>query len=282
MTNPPPATPPATGVTGRKRVGGSINPLGFLPKSINDAFAQIRERHGATAIERVEAMLHPRQQARHPMQAKAKWIMPGLSTTPWRDPHEHAALAPLVNALESNHAAIKAEYEQTWQARAGGMDNYNHYLVKDAAFWKALYLYKDGALVSDTAAQTPFIYNLVDQYAVQTGVICPLLESHFSTLMPGGVIPPHCDLWNFSLNLHFAIDIPSTTECAITVAGEARPWQEGKCLYFDYSYEHEAYNRSDRRRTCLLMDVWNPEVSLPEREALVVLVTEMRSLLGTL
>ena len=72
--------------------------------------------------------------------------------------------------------------------------------------------------------------------------ICPLLEMHFSILESGAVIAPHCDLWNFTINLHFAVDIPE--DCAIKVANETRTWEEGKCLLFDYSYLHEAWNHS--------------------------------------
>lgn len=108
--------------------------------------------------------------------------------------------------------------------------------------------------------------------------LCPLLEMHFSILSPKSRIPPHCDLWNFTINLHFAVTIPP--QCGIRVANETRGWTEGKCLLFDYSYRHEAWNDSDEPRVCLLMDLWNPEITMAEREALVVLITEIRKLIG--
>ena len=85
---------------------------------------------------------------------------------------------------------------------------------------------------------TPVTHRIVTEHAIGQGLLCPLLESHFSTLKPGAVIPPHCDLWNFSINLHLAVDIPPG--CRIRVAHEERAWTEGKCLLFDYSFEHEA------------------------------------------
>jgi aspartyl/asparaginyl beta-hydroxylase (cupin superfamily) len=101
---------------------------------------------------------------------------------------------------------------------------------------------------------------------------------HFSVLLPGARIQPHCDLWNFTINLHLAVDIPPG--CVLRVANVDHGWEEGRCVLFDYSYLHEAWNNGDRRRVCLLIDLWNPEVTLPEREALLVLVRELRQLTG--
>jgi aspartyl/asparaginyl beta-hydroxylase (cupin superfamily) len=248
-----------------------------MTPEITRAFESIKQEYGASSIDRVERMLDPRKQDRHPMQRQAKWILPGISRKPWHDPHAYPEMAPIVQALESSHAAVRAEFDRAWDAFPASFGSYEHYLVtrKD---WKALYLFRKGGMVLPTAALVPVTYGIVDELAVRTGKLCPLLESHFSTLLPGATIPPHSDLWNFSINLHFAIDIPP--ECSIRVAGEERTWQEGKCLLFDYSFLHEAHNRSDRRRTCLLLDLWHPEVTLPERKALTAMVMEIRKMMG--
>ena len=182
-----------------------------------------------------------------------------------------------MRALEESHAAIRAELERAWETRRAAFGNYQHYLVEKED-WKALYLYRKGAVTAEARSLVPLSTGVIEEHAIRPRRIFPLLESHFSTLLPGAVIPPHCDLWNFSINLHFAVDIPPS--CAIRVGGEERTWQEGKCLLFDYSFLHEAWNRSDRPRTCLLVDLWHPEVTLPEREAIVALVTEIRKMLG--
>ncbi|HVJ88916.1 MAG TPA: aspartyl/asparaginyl beta-hydroxylase domain-containing protein [Labilithrix sp.] len=247
-----------------------------MTPEIDEAFENIKREYGARSIERVERMLHPRNE-RHPAQAGAKWIMPGLSQRAWHDPHAYPQIAAVVTALESQHADIKAEFKAAFEDRTAQIGNYEHYLVKRDD-WKALYLFRKGELVRESASLTPATFDIIDREAVRTSKLCPLLESHFSTLLPGTTIPPHCDLWNFSINLHFAVDIPPG--CAIKVAGEERRWVEGKCLLFDYSFLHEAWNKGDRPRTCLLVDLWHPEVTLPERQALTVLITEVRKLLG--
>ncbi|MFG3161154.1 aspartyl/asparaginyl beta-hydroxylase domain-containing protein [Streptomyces sp. NPDC048232] len=171
---------------------------------------------------------------------------------------------------------MKDELRSAWHGRREAFFDYEHYLTTQKD-WQALHLYRGGRLVEESAALVPAAYRALKDTAVETGVICPLLECHFSTLLPGAVIAPHCDLWNFSINLHLAVDIPDG--CSITVAGETRSWEEGTCLLFDYSFEHAARNEGDRPRTCLLVDLWHPETTIPERHALVALITEIRRLM---
>ncbi|MFD8007274.1 aspartyl/asparaginyl beta-hydroxylase domain-containing protein [Streptomyces mirabilis] len=248
-----------------------------MTPEIENAFAAIRAGFGTESITRVERMLEPGGGERHPLQKAAKWIMPGLSPTPWHDPYAYPELAPVVHELEASHQAIKQELNAAWAARREAFSDYEHYLKRQED-WQALYLFRNGSLVEESAAAAPTAYQVLKDVAVGTGKICPLLECHFSTLLPGAVIEPHCDLWNFSINLHLAVDIPDG--CSITVAGETRSWEEGKCLLFDYSFEHEARNTGTHPRTCLLIDLWHPETTVPERRALVALITEIRRLMG--
>lgn len=245
-------------------------------QSTDVRFAAIRDEFGPDSLARVEEMMAPGGLPRHPLQAGAKWILPGISQKPWHDPRSDPAVASLVDALEGAHSAIRTEHDRAWQTKREVFADYEHYLTRQDD-WQSLHLYRDGDLVADSAVVAPTAFDIVKNIAVGDELICPLLESHFSTLLPGSRISPHCDLWNFSINLHFAVDIPN--DCDITVAGETRAWEEGRCLLFDYSFEHHAENRGARPRTCLLVDLWHPETTLPERQALTVLVTEVRKLL---
>ncbi|MFE7749067.1 aspartyl/asparaginyl beta-hydroxylase domain-containing protein [Streptomyces sp. NPDC057428] len=183
----------------------------------------------------------------------------------------------LVLALESNHAQIKAEQQEAWDRQRERFSDYEHHLVRQEN-WQALYLYRGGALVEESASLAPTAFRVLKENAVEPGIICPLLESHFSTLLPGAAIAPHCDLWNFSINLHLAIYIPQGA--GIRVAEETRQWQEGSCLLFDYSFEHEAWNKGTDTRTCLLVDLWHPDTTVPERAALTMLISEIRKMMG--
>lgn len=90
-----------------------------------------------------------------------------------------------------------------------------------------------------------------------------MTEAFFSVLQPGTRILPHCDDSNFWIVAHFALDIPE--QCGIRVGRETWKWTEGEFLFFDSTYEHEAWNDSERPRIVLLFDFPNPALNEAER-----------------
>ena len=50
----------------------------------------------------------------------------------------------------------------------------------------------------------------------------------------------------------------------IRVARESRTWEEGKCIVFDDSFEHEVIHDGSRNRFVLLINFFHPE--LPEAD----------------
>jgi aspartate beta-hydroxylase len=50
-------------------------------------------------------------------------------------------------------------------------------------------------------------------------------------------------------------------DCAIRVSDHTEHWQEGRCMVFDDSYEHEAWNHTDEDRIVLIVDLWHPALS---------------------
>ncbi len=61
------------------------------------------------------------------------------------------------------------------------------------------------------------------------------------------------------MRCHLGIHIP-TGDCALRVGDETRSWQEGKCLVFDDSLEHESWNHTREHRIMLIVDLWHPEL----------------------
>ena len=95
-------------------------------------------------------------------------------------------------------------------------------------------------------------------------------EAFFSLLKPGAHIRPHFGVANTKVAVHLPLVIPEG-DCAIRVGEETRQWTEGRCLIFDDSFEHEAWNRSDQLRIVFIFDVWNPDLTPEECTAIEML-----------
>jgi aspartate beta-hydroxylase len=96
-------------------------------------------------------------------------------------------------------------------------------------------------------------------------VFCSVLGSHSH-------IAPHCGPINTRLVCHLGLVIPP--DSVLRVGSEVKSWQEGKCLVFDDSFEHEAWNNGDSERIVLLIQFWHPDLTEAEMWAL----TELRTL----
>lgn len=100
----------------------------------------------------------------------------------------------------------------------------------------------------------------------------------FSLLKPRTRIPPHTGVTNIRSIVHLPLIVPEG--CGFRVGGEMRPWREGEAFVFDDSIEHEAWNDSDHLRAVLIFDVWNPWLSMAERELVRGLFASGSAVLG--
>jgi beta-hydroxylase len=80
-----------------------------------------------------------------------------------------------------------------------------------------------------------------------------LVTAGFSSLRPGTQIAPHTGYPDGVLRCHLGLIVPDN-DCGIRVGAEIRHWEVGKCLIFDDTLDHEAWNNSDRTRIILLLD----------------------------
>lgn len=152
---------------------------------------------------------------------------------------------PWIRTLEAGYPMIRAEYDALdpagllpWPERAV----YNH-------GWTVFGLYAFGRRLDDGCARCPHLAALLE-------AIPGLTTAGFSVLAPGAHIRPHTGYTATVLRCHLGIDVPP--DCALRVGSETRTWQEGRCLVFDDTVEHEAWNRSDRPRVVLLLDFVRP------------------------
>jgi aspartyl/asparaginyl beta-hydroxylase (cupin superfamily) len=128
--------------------------------------------------------------------------------------------------------------------------------------WGAFHLWKEGERFDEACARAPRTAALVESLP-----ICRIEgrspNVFFSILKAGSHIPAHTGVTNVRGVVHLPLIVPEG--CEFRVGGETRCWVEGQAFAFDDTIEHEAWNRSDRDRAVLIIDVWNPYLSDHER-----------------
>lgn len=253
--------------TGRARVFGSI-------------VSPLRDRYGYDALRRVERCLSsylgetPAAYA-DDRQRPTLLYFPDLPTRPWFD----AELFPWYEELESRTNAIREELFAVLEDQ-GGIEPFlelksagqrDAYLrgINAAPEWNAFFFYRHGVRYEDNAGRCPITAAALDSVPlVRIREHAP--ECLFSVLTPGSHILPHYGVTNTRLVTHLPLIVPEN--CMLRVAGEDHVWQEGRCITFDDTFLHEAWNRSERTRVVTLMDTWNPYLTDVEQVAIGDLV----------
>lgn len=128
--------------------------------------------------------------------------------------------------------------------------------------WGAFHLWKEGARYDDACARTPRTAALVESLPV-CRIEGRAPNVFFSILKAGSHIPPHTGVTNVRGVVHLPLIVPDG--CEFRVGGETRAWRVGEAFAFDDTIEHEAWNRSEKDRAVLIIDVWNPHLSEHER-----------------
>jgi aspartyl/asparaginyl beta-hydroxylase (cupin superfamily) len=141
--------------------------------------------------------------------------------------------------------------------------------------WTAIHLIKHGAVVEANARHCPRTMKLL-QVLPQPQVSGASPNAMFSLLAPKTVIPPHVGISNTRLVCHLPLIVPEG--CWFRVGAETRPWKRGEAFVFDDTMEHEAANPSDELRVVFIFDVWHPDLSAAERDAVAALISETGSI----
>lgn len=168
------------------------------------------------------------------------------------DPREFPWLA----ALERDWRAVRDELERVL-ARKDELPGFQDILADVGAVtqdrgWKSFMLIGAGLRRRRNIVQCPQTWRLVS-------TIPGLSTAMFSIFEPGKELPPHRGPYNGVLRLHLGLIVPDAgDDVAIRVGSRVCRWEEGRALVFDDSYEHEAWNRSDRVRVVLFVDFVRP------------------------
>lgn len=196
-------------------------------------------------------------------------LVPRLPAVPFFDRAQFA----WVDALEARTPQI---VEEMWAAYGQAREDFQPYVayapgtpvnqwheLNHSARWSSYFLWRNGVAVYEHQRQCPrTAAALAEVEMAEIGGLCP--NAMFSALAPRTAIPPHHGETNARLVVHLPLVVPPN--CLYRVGFERRHWTVGEVLIFDDSIEHEARNDSDELRVVLIFDVWNPLLSLAERD----------------
>lgn len=190
---------------------------------------------------------------------------------PWLDDLE-AATQTIAGELKAVMAAERAElvpyvqYDKhmpldQWKALNHNLD------------WTAIHLLNCGKPVEANVRHAPKTMALLAKLPQPT-IPGASPNAMFSLLKPRTKIPPHVGVNNARLVCHLPLIVPEG--CWFRVGAETRHWKRGQALVFDDTIEHEAMNPTDELRVVLIIDVWHPDLSEVEKEAVGALISAER------
>lgn len=236
---------------------------------------------GREGLARVERMLRVHLKDEAPAYADDRQrptflYFPGLPTTAYFDPR----LFPWLEELEERTPECREELQALLRRDAGQeavfssaeLAAQNLRSDREAPTWNGYYFYRHGERREINCAACPRTINALDRLPL-SHVPDHGPEVLFSVFTPGTHLLPHRGVTNTRVVGHLPLIVPP--DCALRVGGEDHAWQEGQVVVFDDTYEHEAWNRSDRLRVVLIFDLWNPHLTELERTAVARLVVAM-------
>ena len=247
-----------------------------------DAVLQpLRERHGRSELSRVEDCLaiylgERPAQLPDPRQKPKFLYFPGIPSQayygserfPWQADVEAATEVirqELLSVLKEDRPLEPFLGEQTDEDLQGHLRSSG----AQPAGWDAYFFYRHGERFDEHHVSCPRTSEVL-QHLPLVRIRDHAPETLFSILRPGTHILPHRGVTNTRLVTHLPLIVPP--DCAINVGGELHEWKEGRCVTFDDTFEHEAWNRSDSTRVVVIMDSWNPDLTELERVAVTELV----------
>lgn len=251
------------------------------PELLASLLEPLIARHGRDEMQRVERALRGYFGLETIMPADARQrpkflYFPDVPSTPFFHREDY----DWIEQLESKWAAIRAEAQAVLaEPRAltpfleapedADLSEYLQGVADAAPHWDAFFFYRHGRAFDDNHRRSPETARaLASVPLLRIAEHAP--EVCFSVLSPGTHILQHHGVTNIRSVVHLPLLVPR--DCALRVGDSVHAWREGECVAFDDTWLHEAWNRSDDTRVILLMDAWNPHLTLAERDAMAALV----------
>lgn len=166
-----------------------------------------------------------------------------FDTTNWKWTRESELLYP----------TIRFEIESLLGRKNNVLEPYfNSSLVSENGKWEVVHFYFWGKEMKENCDACPELMRVLSH-------IPGMLNAGISRLSPHTEIKPHYGDTNMIARCHFGLSIPEgLPNCGLKVKDETREWQNGKWLVFCDAHEHYAWNKSDKFRYVLIVDVVLP------------------------
>ena len=163
---------------------------------------------------------------------------------------------PWVTDVEADWQNVRTELDKVMKYR-DSMPSFQD-IVKEVGLiqkddnWKTYFLKGVGMDCEENAKQCPETMKVLEK-------IPGLTTAFFSILSPGKHISQHRGPWAGVLRLHVGMMVPQPREkVKIRIANQFCLWEEGKCLIFDDTWNHEVWNDTDGYRVVLFIDFERP------------------------
>jgi beta-hydroxylase len=163
---------------------------------------------------------------------------------------------PWIAAVEAAWPAVRQELDAV-MAHRESMPSFQQILpqvgrIQKDDQWKTFFLKGVGMDCRENARRCPRTMEVL-------AAIPGCSTAFFSILSPHKHIPPHRGAWAGVLRLHLGLIVPEPRQhCRIRIADEIHTWEEGRCLVFDDTYNHQVWNDTDGYRVVLFVDFARP------------------------
>ncbi|WP_372404805.1 aspartyl/asparaginyl beta-hydroxylase domain-containing protein [Streptomyces luteireticuli] len=182
---------------------------------------------------------------RHPEQRPEHYV-PSLEPCPVFDPAQFW----FTGYLAESYPRIRAELDAVTAEFPDGFLPVEEPLL-DRGRWEQVTFYEAGHRFADVCERFPVTASVVEGIP-EAGGGGPGVVT-LSWLYPGTHIRPHCGGSNARHRVHLGLRVPEGPR--IRVGDRTLRWQEGECLVFDDSFEHEVWHEGTEPRVVLLLDV---------------------------
>jgi hypothetical protein len=240
------------------------------------AAALVEERLSGDECRRVERFRSNILRTTRPYHSEpSHFHYPGLRECEFHDRADFLWL----EGLEAQTEAIAADFARVMAAEHAELVPYIQYpddvplrqwqALNQSRDWTAIHLVQNGVVIEANARHCPATMAALGAIE-QPRIARRGPNAMFSLLAPGAHIPPHTGVANTRLVCHLPLIVPPG--CWFRVGGETREWEVGKAWVFDDTIEHEALNPSGELRVILIVDLWHPGLSTPERAAVAAVM----------